>query len=113
MKTRSTPTLAAVAPATPCYPLEYQPECWAMKKDTIYAARTALEAGLENTQELLADHDMKLGRTTRSNRYTAGRLEGEIRETEAAIEKLKKPYGTFSPFQDNAESSHGGKEHES
>jgi hypothetical protein len=83
-------------PDTTCYPLEYQPECWTMKKDTIYAARTALEAGLENTQELLADHDVKLGRTTRSNRYTAERLEGEIRDMKAAIEKLN-PTHTAPP----------------
>lgn len=34
---------------TPIAKTEYQPETWAILKDTIYAARNALEAGLENT----------------------------------------------------------------
>lgn len=77
-------------------PQAYQPECWLMQKDSIYAARTALQAGLENTQELLADHDARLGRTTRGNRCTAERLEAEIREMQAALEKLKQPDGHVS-----------------
>ena len=79
-----------------CYPLE----CWSMKSDTICAVRTALEAGIENTQELLIDHDQRLGRTTRSNRHTAEMLEGDIREMKSAFEKLKEPDGIFQ------ESSH-------
>lgn len=75
--------------------VEYQPETWAMLKDTIYAARTALEAGLENTQELLIEHDASLGRTTRKNRFTAERLESEIRAMKSALEKLRKPDGSF------------------
>ncbi len=81
--------------AVHCWPLEYQPETWAMLKDTIYAARTALEAGLENTQELLIRHDIELGRTTRGNRYTAERLESEIRSMQSALENLRQPDGSF------------------
>ena len=87
-----------------CSPLftGYQPESWSMLKDSIYAARTALSAGIENTQELLAYHDVNLGRTTRSNCYTAERLEGEIRQMQAALDGLQKPngcaYGKSSPM---------------
>jgi len=49
----------------------------------------ALHIGLENTQELLANHDIQLGRTTRSNRATAERLEGEIRQIQEAIELIE------------------------
>lgn len=80
----------------------YQPECWAMKKDTICAARAALEAGLENTQELLIEHDASLGRTTRKNRFTAERLESEIHDIRRAISSLSGPDGEFaSPTNDN------------
>lgn len=72
-----------------------------MLKDSIYAARTALSAGIENTQELLADHDVRLGRTTRSNRYTAERLEGEIRQMQAALDGLQNPNGC--PYGENPE----------
>ncbi len=71
----------------------YQPESWSMLKDSIYAAQNALRAGIENTQELLADHDVRLGRTTRSNRYTAERMEGEIQKMQTALEGLKEPNG--------------------
>jgi len=93
-----------IAAATTCSPsfAGYQPESWSMLKDSIYAAQTALSAGIENTQELLADHDVRLGRTTRSNRYTAERLEGEIRQMQSALDGLQKPngcaYGKSSPM---------------
>ena len=78
--------------ATPCSAY-YEPECWWMKKDTLYAVAAALRDGLENTQELLINHDASLGRTTRSNRTTAERLESEIAKMELAIESLKTPDG--------------------
>jgi hypothetical protein len=74
---------------------EYQPETWAMLKDTIYAARDALRAGLENTEEYLTWHDANYGRTARLNRWNAERLEREIREMKEALEKLKQPDGSF------------------
>ena len=80
----------------------YLPESWSMLKDSVYAAQEAIRAGIENTQELLADHDVRLGRTTRGNRYTAERLEGEIRQMKAALDGLQKPngcaYGESSPM---------------
>jgi hypothetical protein len=69
----------------------YQPECWLVQKDTIYAAYDALKTGLENTQELLCLHDQNLGRTTKSNRMTAEQLEFEIENMKTIIEKLKQP----------------------
>jgi hypothetical protein len=76
-------------------PNQYE-ECWMMKLSTIESVRSALTAGLENTQELLINHDIALGRTTRGNRYTAERLEGEIRDMKACLELLEKPDGV--PF---------------
>ena len=80
----------------------YLPESWSMLKDAVYAAQEAIRAGIENTQELLADHDVRLGRTTRRNRYTAERLEGEIRQMQSALDGLQKPngcrYGESSPM---------------
>lgn len=64
-----------------------------MTKDSIYAARAAIEAGIENTQELLADHDTRLGRTTRSNRYTALRMEEEIWQMQQALKGIEQPNG--------------------
>ena len=37
--------------------------------------RAALDIGYENTCEVLADHDIRLGRTTRGNRIRAELLE--------------------------------------
>lgn len=80
----------------------YLPESWSMLKDSIYAAQEAIRAGIENTEELLSDHDVRLGRTTRSNRYTADRLEGEIRQMKVALDGLQNPngcsYGESSPM---------------
>ena len=80
------------ASASACH-AHYAPECWWMKKDTLYAVAAALRDGLENTQELLINHDSALGRTTRSNRTTAERLESEIAKMELAIEGLRAPDG--------------------
>ena len=76
-------------------PNQYE-ECWMMKLSTIKSVRAALTAGMENTQELLINHDIALGRTTRGNRYTAERLEFEIRDMKACLELLEKPDG--APF---------------
>ena len=93
--------------AQPCLvlPSEYMPENWSMLKDSIYAATDAIRAGIENTQELLIRHDIDLGRTTRSNRYTAERLELEIAQMQRALEGLSKPngqaFGANSPIAPN------------
>lgn len=88
-------TAAGPLDAAACSPsfAGYKPESWSMLKDSIYAAQDAIRAGIENTQELLADHDARLGRTTRSNRYTGERLESEIRQMQAALDGLQKPNG--------------------
>jgi len=64
-----------------------------MLKDSIYAAREAIKIGIENTQELLADFDERLGRTTRSNMFTAERMEREIESMRQAITDLQIPNG--------------------
>lgn len=68
----------------------YRPEILSgIEKDKIYAAISALQVGLENTQDLLAQHDYSLGRDTRKNRFEAERLENEIRIIGAALDSLK------------------------
>ena len=69
----------------------YQPEIWALTKDSIYDAIAALMLGIENTQELLIKHDIELGRTTRSNKLTAERLEREIEQMNKAIIGIQNP----------------------
>ena len=49
----------------------------------------SLEAGIENTRELLVDHDERLGRTTAKNRFTAERMEKEISKMEKSLGYLK------------------------
>jgi myo-inositol catabolism protein IolC len=65
-----------------------EPEARKVLLTTVHAAREALTSGIENTQELLAAHDFTLGRTTRSNRMSAERLEQEIASMQAAYEDL-------------------------
>jgi D-serine deaminase-like pyridoxal phosphate-dependent protein len=81
-------------------PQEYLPESWSMRKDSIYAAQEAIRAGIENTQELLIEHDASLGRTTRKNRCIAERLEAEIRQMQAALNGLQTPNGC--PYGENS-----------
>ncbi len=50
--------------------------------------RRAVEAGLENSRELLAHHDTALGRTTVKNTYTADLLERDIARLEEALRFL-------------------------
>jgi len=72
-------------------PTTYKPEVWAMRKDTIYEARDALACGIENTEELLIMHDRDLGRSTKSNRLNAERLEQEIQKMKISFAKLGEP----------------------
>jgi len=62
-----------------------------MLKDDIYAAQSAIRIGIENSQELLDEHEIKLGRTIRSNRLTAERMELEIEKMKAALKAIEKP----------------------
>lgn len=70
--------------------LEYQPELWTVKKDDIYAALNALEAGLEHARENLTRHDKELGRKTRKNEMWANQLERDIEGMERIIGRLRK-----------------------
>lgn len=72
-------------------------ESWVMKRSTIEGAREAIERGIENTQELLADFDLRFGRTIRSSKCTAERLESEISQMKGAHLRLEKPDGEFHP----------------
>lgn len=69
----------------PCY----TPEIWSVKKDVIYAAITAVGAGLAWTRECLSAHDSANGRTTRKNRTTAEIMESDIRHMEATLKMLR------------------------
>jgi len=86
----------------------YEREMMTLSKDTIYAAKAALRAGLENTQELLIEHDAALGRTTRKNRFIADNYETDIHNMQLAIQSLeaaqwqKEAYGPLAtPVIDN------------
>ena len=68
---------------------KYQPEIWEIKKDLVDKIIPCLEAGLENTQSALVEHDAALGRTTTKNRMWAETLEQEIRDMEDCIKQLR------------------------
>lgn len=48
-----------------------------------------LESGLESTQELLIQHDVNFGRTTKKNKMLAEIMESEIERTKTVIKQLK------------------------
>lgn len=66
-----------------------QPEIWQVKKDVIYAAIPAVEAGLEYAKECLATHDTSLGRTTKKNKTWAETIEKDILHMETTLKMLK------------------------
>jgi len=68
----------------------YEQETVTLPKDVIYAAAAALKAGLDNTEELLIEHDDRLGRTTRKNRLIAENYEADIRNMKRVIEDLRR-----------------------
>ena len=72
-------------------------ESWSMSLSSINAAKAAIEVGIENTTELLIDWETRFGRTTRSNRMTAERLELDITQMQSALARLDeadgRPYG--------------------
>jgi len=72
-----------------CNPQASKPEEITILKDHVYFAMQALEVGIENTEELLFDHEQRLGRTTRSNRLAAERLENELSNMKSALDGLK------------------------
>lgn len=68
---------------------EHLPEMWTIKKDLVDKLIPCLEAGLENTQEALIQHDVSLGRDMAKNRIWAETLEQEIRDMKDCIKQLK------------------------
>lgn len=70
-------------------PENYIPEVWRVRKDTIYAATSAVESGLEYARECLATHDAALGRTTRKNKAWAETMEKDIRHLTAPLDALR------------------------
>ena len=70
--------------------VSYIPELWAVEKDAIYAARSALTDGIEYTRELLANHDRDLGRNHRSNKVAAEHMEKAIAAMQCALIGLRR-----------------------
>ena len=70
-------------------PQTYQPETIAIPTLEIENIIDALEAGLEHTQTVLAEHDASLGRTTRKNQSWAETLEKDITLLRTRITFLK------------------------
>ena len=66
----------------------YQPEYWSIDKSDIYAARHAIENGIEYASELLADRDVAYGRDHPTSRRIAERMESDIAEMRRALEQL-------------------------
>lgn len=64
------------------------PLCYMVEEHVMDLTRRALEAGLENTQGALLEHDAALGRTTRKNRTTAEMLERDIENMQTALSLL-------------------------
>jgi hypothetical protein len=56
-----------------------------------FRIRAALQDGFENASELLADHDARLGRTTRKNETTARFYEQQIEECQQLMAMLPDP----------------------
>lgn len=59
------------------------------KKDDIYTIIYALNAGIEYSKELLAEHDKNLGRTIHKNKVWAEIIEKDITLMRESLEKLK------------------------
>lgn len=68
---------------------EYEPETIAIPTLEVENIIGALEAGLEHTQTVLAEHDTSLGRTTRKNQSWAETLEKDITLLRTRITFLK------------------------
>ena len=63
------------------------------EKDIIHLLRQGagkIDDGIEFGNELLADHDAKLGRTTRRNRVAAESMENDLAEMREAREQMLK-----------------------
>lgn len=68
---------------------QFQPEKWAVDKNTLRNTIDALQTGLDHTRSTLTEHDSSLGRTTRKNKSWAETIESDIRAIEKSIKDLK------------------------
>jgi hypothetical protein len=57
---------------------DYGPERRAITLEDIAKIKNALQIGLENSEDLLAQHETSLGRSTRNNRLTAEAMEVDV-----------------------------------
>lgn len=58
-------------------------------QDLIYQMIEVCAACIENTQELVADHDIRLGRTTTKNKRIGQQLDQDIIHAQNCLHKLK------------------------
>ena len=64
------------------------PVCITVSKCVIAKACEIIENGIENTHDLLANHDATLGRSIRRNRVYAEMLEAEIADAQGFLAEL-------------------------
>jgi hypothetical protein len=67
---------------------EMPPEYIELEKFSLLRIADALKIGLENTEQILTEHEANLGRTTRKNRTYAEQLEQEIVTINAALQSI-------------------------
>ena len=65
------------------------PERRSLTLEDLGKVRDALQIGREMAEDLLARHDLELGRTTRSNRLTEESMEADIANIKEAIKKVQ------------------------
>lgn len=68
----------------------YSPETITTTKDNIYLAIESIKSGLEFAKELLAEHDVNLGRQTVKNRRWAEYIEAEIEKMNNCLDRFSK-----------------------
>lgn len=70
-------------------PQQYQSEAWNVRKDTVYAAISAVGTGIEYARVRLKAHDRDIGRTTQRDLMYAETMERHIQQMEAALKELR------------------------
>ncbi len=71
----------------------YEPVTISIPEQDLRNILDCLESGLESSQELLIQHDVNFGRTTKKNKMLANILESEIERTKSSITLLKNSIG--------------------
>lgn len=66
-----------------------QPTFISVDEELIRKALDVCETAIENTAEVLANHDASLGRTTRKNKWIADRHEAEITAAKSCRDLLR------------------------